>query len=156
MHELNDDNENMTGLDRVRRQIDRALNRHDPLEVEREKQVELRNIFEQIGLELKYGLRDIASEESQEVNAPSLAEMTELIGFDHNLENISLENNEEVDNLSIVDRLIEIKTLLNKQENAYQEKKRSREIRNRAIAEYIVLGCMWAAGAITMFIVLRV
>jgi hypothetical protein len=180
MHEPNDDNENMTRLDRVRKQIDRALNRRDPLDAEREKQIELRNIFEQIAFELRYGLRDIASEESQEVNAPDLAEMVELMEFDHNLEDNSPENNEEVDapsfaemvelagldydskgvspennegvdyliidDLSIVDRLIEIEYLL---------KQQARELKNRAINKYIVLGCIWAVGAITLFAVLH-
>jgi hypothetical protein len=46
MNEL--DNDDMTGLDRVRRQIDRALNRSDPSEAERKKQVELREEVEQL------------------------------------------------------------------------------------------------------------
>jgi hypothetical protein len=180
MHEPNDDNENMTRLDRVRKQIDRALNRRDPLDAEREKQVELRNIFEQIAFELRYGLRDIASEESQEVNAPDLAEMVEMTGLDYDFKGVSPENNEEVDapsfaemfeltgldydfkgispennegvddliidDLSIIDRLIEIEYLL---------KQQARELKNRAINKYIVLGCIWAVGAITLFAVLH-
>jgi hypothetical protein len=146
MHEPNDDNENMTRLDRVRKQIDRALNRRDPLDAEREKQIELRNIFEQIAFELRYSLRDIASEESQEVNSPNFTEIVELMEFDHNLEDNSPENNEEVDDLSIVDRLIEIE---------YQMKRQERELKNRAINKYIVLGCIWAVGAITLFAVLH-
>jgi hypothetical protein len=175
MHEPDDDNENMTRLDRVRKQIDRALNRRDPLDEEREEQVELKNIFEQIAFELRYGLRDIASDESQEVNSPDLAKMLELMELDHNLEDnspenneevnapsfaemvelmefdcdfkgVSPENNEEIDDLSIVDRLIEIEYLLKQQE---------RELKNRAINKYIVLGCIWAVGAITMFAVLH-
>jgi hypothetical protein len=151
MHEPNDDNENMTRLDRVRKQIDRALNRRDPLDAEREKQIELRNIFEQIAFELRYGLRDIASEESQEVDAPDLAEMVELTGLDYDFKGVSPENNEGVDDLiiddlSIIDRLIEIEYLL---------KQQARELKNRAINKYIVLGCIWAVGAITLFAVLH-
>ncbi len=151
MHEVNGDNGDMTGLDRVRRQIDRALNRIDPLEVEGEEQVEMMSIFKRIGFELNNRIRYNSPEEKLEVDSPSLADMAEILDFDH------LKNDERMnDHLSIVDRLVEIKHLLDKQENAYQEKKRARELRNRAIAEYAVLACMWALGAITTLIFLRV
>jgi hypothetical protein len=125
MSELDSGSDDMTRLDRVRRQIDRALNRNDPFEAERKKQVELREEVEQI-----------------------LAQ--------HNLSSMSPEKGQEDNDPSIIDRLIEIKSLLSKQEYAYQEQKRSRELRNRAISEYIVLGFTWLAGAVTMFIWLRV
>jgi hypothetical protein len=69
---------------------------------------------------------------------------------------MSPEKGQEDNDPSIVDRLIEIKSLLSKQENAYREQKRSRELRNRAIGEYIVLGFTWLAGAVTMLIWLRI
>jgi hypothetical protein len=122
MNEL--DNDDMTGLDRVRRQIDRALNRSDPFEAERKKQVELREEVEQLLLQ-------------------------------HNLSSMSPEKSQD-DGASIIDRLIEIKSFLSKQEYAYQEQKRARELRSRAISEYIILGFMWLAGAVTMLIWLRV
>jgi hypothetical protein len=122
MNEL--DNDDMTGLDRVRRQIDRALNRSDPFEAERKKQVELREEVEQLLLQ-------------------------------HNLSSMSPEKSQD-DDASIIDRLIEIKSFLSKQEYAYQEQKRARELRSRAISEYIILGFMWLAGAVTMLIWLRV
>jgi hypothetical protein len=125
MGELDNGSEDMTGLDRVRRQIDRALNRNDPFEAERKKQVELREEVEQ--LLVQYNLSSMSPEKGQEDNEPS-----------------------------IVDRLIEIKSLLSKQEYAYQEQKRSRELRNRAIGEYIVLGFTWLWGAVTMLIWLRI
>lgn len=125
MNELDSDNEDMTGLDRVRKQIDRALNRNDPSEVERKKQVELREEVEQLLVQ-------------------------------HNLSSMSLVEKPEDNDPSVIDRLIEIKSLLSKQESAYQERKRSRELRNRAISEYIVLGFTWLAGAVTMFIWLHV
>jgi hypothetical protein len=125
MSELDSSSDDMTRLDRVRRQIDRALNRNDSLEAERKKQVELREEVEQL-----------------------LAQ--------HNLSSMSPEKGQGDSDPSIVDRLIEIKSLLSKQEYAYQEQKRSRELRNRAISEYIVLGFTWVAGAVTMFIWLRV
>jgi hypothetical protein len=125
MSELDSSSDDMTRLDRVRRQIDRALNRNDPFEAERKKQVELREEVEQL-----------------------LAQ--------HNLSSMSPEKGQEDNDPSIIDRLIEIKSLLSKQEYAYQEQKRSRELRNRAISEYIVLGFTWLAGAVTMFIWLHV
>jgi hypothetical protein len=125
MKELDSDSEDMTGLDRVRRQIDRALNRNDPSELERKKQVELREEVEQLLVQ-------------------------------HNLSSMSLVEKPEDNDPSVIDRLIEIKSLLSKQENAYQERKRSRELRNRAISEYIVLGFTWLAGAVTTLIWLHV
>jgi hypothetical protein len=125
MSELDSGSDDMTGLDRVRRQIDQVLNRNDPFEVERKKQVELREEVEQ--LLAQHNLSSMSSEKSQEDNDPS-----------------------------IIDRLIEIKSLLSKQEHAYQDQKRARELRNRAISEYLVLGVTWLAGAFTMFIWLHV
>lgn len=125
MSELDSGSDDMTRLDRVRRQIDRALNRNDPFEAERKKQVKLREEVEQ--LLAQYNLSSMSPEKGQEDNDPS-----------------------------IIDRLIEIKSLLSKQEYAYQEQKRSRELRNRAISEYIVLGFTWLAGTVTMFIWLHV
>jgi hypothetical protein len=125
MSELDSGSDDMTRLDQVRRQIDRALNRNDPFEVERKKQVELR-------------------------------EEVELLLAQHNLSSMSPEKGQEDHDPSIVDRLIEIKSLLSKQEYAYQEQKRSRELRNRAIGEYIVLGFTWLWGAVTMLIWLRI
>jgi hypothetical protein len=124
MSELDSGSEDMTRLDRVRRQIDRALNRNDPSEAERKKQIELREEVEQLLLQ-------------------------------HNLSSMSLEKSQDDEDPSIIDRLIEIKSLLSKQEYAYQEQKRSRELRSRAISEYVVLGFMWAVGAFTMFVWLR-
>jgi hypothetical protein len=69
---------------------------------------------------------------------------------------MSPEKNQDDDDPSIIDRLIEIKSFLSKQEYAYQEQKRARELRSRAISEYIILGFMWLAGAVTMLIWLRV
>lgn len=148
MHGLNSDNEDLTGLDRVRRQIDRVLNRIDPLDQEREKQAEITNIFTKIGWELKH--LEATAKKSAEAEPPTRAEMAEMIEFDY--PDLLPENNAGIEEQSIVDRLIEIKKLLDKQENVYQEKKRARELRNRAIAEYIILGLMWAAGALTMFV----
>jgi hypothetical protein len=119
-----DSNEDMTGLDRVRKQLDRVLNRNDPNESERKKQVELRTEVDQ--LLAQHNISSGSTDECQNDNEPS-----------------------------IVVRLIEIKELLRRQEIAYQEKKRSRELRIRAISEYIVLGFTWAMGAVSMFIWLR-
>jgi hypothetical protein len=119
-----DSNEDMTGLDRVRKQLDRVLNRNDPNESERKKQVELRTEVDQL-----------------------LAQ--------HNIGSSSTDKCQKDDEPSIIIRLIEIKELLTRQEIVYQEKKRSRELRIRAISEYIVLGFTWAIGAMSMFIWLR-
>jgi hypothetical protein len=85
-----------------------------------------------------------------------LREEVEQLLAQHNLGSMSPEKGEDDNDASIIDRLIEIKSLLSKQEYAYREQKRSRELRNRAISEYIVLGFTWLAGAVTMFIWLRV
>lgn len=62
---------------------------------------------------------------------------------------------EQLGDRNIILRLTEIKGLLERQEYIYKEKKRARELRNRAISEYIVLGFVWLMGAFTMLIWLR-
>ncbi len=64
MSELDSGSEDLTGLDRVRRQIDRALNRNDPFEAERKKQVELREEVEQ--LLAQNNLSSLSPEKGQE------------------------------------------------------------------------------------------
>lgn len=120
-----DPNDDMTALDRVRKQIDRVLSRNGPPNPEREKQVELR------------------------------AEVERLLA-EHNRSSSLTSNEQKDDDRSIILRLIEIKGLLERQENIYREQERARERRNRAISEYIVLVFVWVMGAFTMFIWLRV
>jgi hypothetical protein len=62
---------------------------------------------------------------------------------------------EQLGERNIILRLTEIKGLLERQEQIYKEKKRAKELRNRAISEYLVRGFMWMIGAFTMLIWLR-
>jgi hypothetical protein len=62
---------------------------------------------------------------------------------------------EQLIDLNIILRLTEIKGLLERQEHVYKEKKRAKELRNRAISEYLVLGFVWVMGAFTMLIWLK-
>jgi hypothetical protein len=61
----------------------------------------------------------------------------------------------QLSDLNIILRLTEIKGLLERQEQIYKAKERARELRNRAITEYIVVGFAWLMGAFTMLIWLR-
>lgn len=120
-----DSSDDMTALDRVRKQIDRVLNRNEPPDLERQQQVELK------------------------------AEVERLL-TEHDRRSNLTNDEQKNDDRSIILRLIEIKGLLERQENIYREQQRNRELRNRAISEYIVLGFVWMMGALTMLIWLRV
>lgn len=59
------------------------------------------------------------------------------------------------DDISLINRLIEIKGLLERQEIIYKKQQQERERRNRAISEYLVLLFCYGMGAATMLIMLR-
>ena len=127
-----DPNDEMTPLDRVRKQLDRILSRNEQPDPERQQQVELK------------------------------AEVERLLA-EHDLRSHSTDNNRQDDDVlaeqlgdrNIILRLAEIKGLLERQEHIYKEKKRAKELRNRAISEYLVLGFAWLMGAFTMLIWLK-
>jgi hypothetical protein len=64
-----DSNEDMTGLDRVRKQLDRVLNRNDPNESERKKQFELRTEVDK--LLAQHNISSGSTDECQNDNEPS-------------------------------------------------------------------------------------
>jgi hypothetical protein len=90
------------------------------------------------------------------------AEVERLLA-EHDLRSRPTDNNRQDDSVlaeqlgdrNIILRLTEIKGLLERQEHIYKEKKRTKELRNRAISEYLVLGFVWVMGAFTMLIWLR-
>jgi hypothetical protein len=127
-----DPNDDMTPLDRVRKQLDRILSRNEQPDPERQQQVELK------------------------------AEVERLLA-EHDLRSSPIDNKrqdddalaEQLSDRNIILRLTEIKGLLERQEHIYKEKQRAKELRNRAISEYLVLGFVWLMGAFTMLIWLR-
>jgi hypothetical protein len=90
------------------------------------------------------------------------AEVERLLA-EHDRRSRPFDNNRQDDNVlaeqlsdrNIMIRLTEIKGLLERQEQIYKAKERARELRNRAISEYIVVGFAWLMGAFTMLIWLR-
>jgi hypothetical protein len=90
------------------------------------------------------------------------AEVKRLLA-EHDLHSRPIDNDRQDDDSlakqlsdrNIILRLTEIKGLLERQEQIYKAKERARELRNRAITEYIVVGFAWLMGAITMLIWLR-
>ncbi len=127
-----DPNDEMTPLDRVRKQLDRILSRNEHPAPERQQQIELRAEVERLLTE--HDCRRSPSDNKQQ-DDDALAE--------------------QLGDRNIILRLTEIKGLLERQEQIYREKERARELRNRAITEYIVMGFFWITGAFTMLIWLR-
>jgi hypothetical protein len=90
------------------------------------------------------------------------AEVEQLL-IEHDLNHSQMDCNRQDDvalaaqleDRNIILRLTEIKGLLERQEQIYKAKERARELRNRAISEYIVIGFAWLMGAFTMLIWLR-
>jgi hypothetical protein len=127
-----DPNDEMTPLDRVRKQLDRILSRNEQPDPERQQQVELKAEVERLLAEHDLRSRPTANNrQDDDVLAEQLGDR------------------------NIVLRLAEIKGLLERQEHIYKEKKRAKELRSRAISEYFVLGFAWVMGAFTMLIWLK-
>jgi hypothetical protein len=127
-----DPNDDMTPLDRVRKQLDRILSRNEQPDPERQQQVELKAEVERLLAEHDLRSRPIDNKRQDD---DALAE--------------------QLSDRNIILRLTEIKGLLERQEHIYKEKQRAKELRNRAISEYFVLGFVWLMGAFTMLIWLR-
>jgi hypothetical protein len=127
-----DPNDEMTPLDRVRKQLDRILSHNEQPDPERQQQVELKAEVERLLAEHDRRSR------STDHNRQDDDILAEQLGDRH-----------------IILRLTEIKGLLERQEHIYKEKKRAKELRNRAISEYLVLGFAWIMGAFTMLIWLK-
>jgi hypothetical protein len=81
----------------------------------------------------------------------------------HDRHNSPIDNNrqdddslaEQLGDHNIILRPTKINGLLERQEQIYKAKERARELRNRVISEYIVMGFAWLMGAFTMLIWLR-
>jgi hypothetical protein len=128
---MSDSNDEMTPLDRVRKQLDQILSRNEQPDPERQQQVELKAEVERLLAEHDRRSRPIDNNRQDDALAEQLSDRNIMI------------------------RLTEIKGLLERQEHIYKEKKRAKELRNRAISEYLVLGFVWVMGAFTMLIWLR-
>ncbi len=128
-----DPNDEMTPLDRVRKQLNQILNRNEHPDPERQQQIELRAEVERLLTE--HDCRRSQSDNKQQDDDDALAA--------------------QLRDRNIILRLTEIKGLLERQEYIYKEKERARELRNRAITEYTVMGFFWIMGAFTMLIWLR-
>jgi hypothetical protein len=127
-----DSNDDMTPLDRVRKQLDRILNRTEQPDPARQQQLDLRAEVEQLLIEhdLNHSQTDCHRQDDDSLAA-------------------------QLEDRNIILRLTEIKGLLERQEQIHKTKERARELRNRAISEYIVIGFAWLMGAFTMLIWLR-
>jgi hypothetical protein len=127
-----DSNDDMTPLDRVRKQLDRILSRTEQPDPARQQQIDLRAEVEQLLIE--HDLNHSQTDCNRQDDAALAAQLEDR---------------------NIILRLTEIKGLLERQEQIYKAKERARELRNRAISEYIVIGFAWLMGAFTMLIWLR-
>ncbi len=127
-----DPNDDMTPLDRVRKQLDRILSRNEQPDPERQQQVELKAEVERLLAEHALRCHPIYNKRQDD---DALAE--------------------QLSDRNIILRLTEIKGLLERQEQIYKAKEQAIELRNRAISEYLVLGFVWLMGAFTMLIWLR-
>jgi hypothetical protein len=125
-----DPKDEMTPLDRVRKQLDRILSRNEQPDPERQQQVDLRAEVERLLVE--HDRRSRPTIDNNRQGDDSLSE--------------------QLNDRNIILRLREIQGLLERQEQIYQAKERARELRNRAISEYLVLGFVWLMGAFTMLI----
>jgi hypothetical protein len=129
---MSEPNDELTPLDRVRKQLDRILSHNEQPDPERQQQVELRAEVERLLAEYDRSRNSI----------------------DHNRQDDDVLA-EQLGDRNIMIRLTEIKELLERQEQIYKAKERAKELRNRAISEYIVVGFAWLMGAFTMLIWLR-
>jgi hypothetical protein len=135
-----DSNDEMTPLDRVRKQLDRILSHNEHPDPERQQQVELKAEVERLLIEHDRSRSPFAQRR--------------LCRIDNNRKDDDVLA-EQLGDRNIILRLTEIKGLLERQEHIYKEKKRAKELRNRAISEYLVLGFVWVMGAFTMLIWLK-